>query len=127
MRYISSVAERPLTKPEHLRDVPTSRGQWLAKRPAAVASLVLGALAFIVVFVSQGELWTTPDWRISVPAFAATAIASFVSLWRRERGHTLWLVGIGLAGAALVLGWFLMLAIVIGVTLVLMLILHTVM
>jgi hypothetical protein len=117
----------PLNKPEHLRDVPTTRSQWLAKRPAALAALVLGGLAFIVVMVSQRELWATPDWRISVPAFAVTAIASLLSIWRRESGHVLWLVGIGLAAAALVLGWFVMLAIVIGATLVLMLIVHTVM
>ena len=36
-------------------------------------------------------------------------------------------LGLGLAGAALVLGWFLMVAIVIGAAAILMLILHTVM
>ena len=84
-------------------------------------------IAFIVVAVTQRELWSTPDWRISVPGFAATAVASLVSLARRERAHALWLVGLGLAAAALVLGWFMMLAIVIGATAILMLILHTVM
>ena len=119
--------DKPLAKPEHLRDVPTSRAQWLAKRPFALASLALGIITFIVVTVTQEQMWTTPDWRISVPGFAATAIASLVSIARREKGHALWLVGVGLAGAALVLGWFMMFAIVIGVTLALMLILQTVM
>ena len=63
-----------------------------------------------------------------MPGFAATAIAAVVSLARRERGATaLWLVGLGLAAAALVLGWFLMLAIVIGATAIVILILHAVM
>ena len=116
-----------MPKPEHLRDVPSSRKEWLAQRPWALVSLVLGLASFIVVATATDPFWTTPDWRISVPGFALTAIASLVSLARRERGHVLWLVGVGLAGAALVLGWFMMLALVIGVTLVLMLILSTVM
>ena len=104
---------------------PTS---WLAARPAALATLALGMIAFAVVAISQHELWSTPDWRISVPAFAVTALAALVSIARREAGaYPLWLLGLGLAGAALVLGWFLMLAIVIGATAVLILILHAVM
>ncbi|HEY5925410.1 MAG TPA: hypothetical protein VIV11_27185 [Kofleriaceae bacterium] len=121
------MTERPLPKPEHLRDVPSSRKEWLAQRPWALVALALGLISFIVVATSQDQMWATPDWRISCPGFALTAIAALVSLAKRERGHVLWLVGLGLAGAALVLGWFVMLAIVIGVTLVLMLILSTVM
>jgi hypothetical protein len=121
------VADSPLAKPDHLRDVPTSRKEWLAQRPAAVAAFALGAFAFLVVMIAQEALWSTPDWRISVPGFALTAIVSIVSIARREPGQVLWLVGLGLAAASLVLGWFLMLAVVIGVTILLMLILHTVM
>jgi len=117
----------PLTKPAHLRDIPSTRTEWLAKRPAAVATLALGLLTFVIVLVAQRELWSTPDWRLTVPGFAITALASLVSLFRRERAPGLWLVGLGLAAAALVLGWFLMLAIVIGATVVLILILHSVM
>ncbi|HSD91316.1 MAG TPA: hypothetical protein VLB44_27520 [Kofleriaceae bacterium] len=117
----------PLTKPDHLRDVPSSTSRWLAMRPAGLAALVLGIAAFVVVAVSQQSMWSTPDWRISVPAFALTAGASIASLARREKAYPLWVVGLGLAAAALVLGWFLMLAIVVGVTAILLLILHTVM
>ena len=57
--------------------------------------------------------------------FAATVVASAISALRRETGaYPLWLIGLGLAGAATVLGWFLMMAIVVGATLVLILILH---
>lgn len=96
-------------------------------RPAGLAALVLGILAFTVVAVTQHSLWSAPDWRISVPAFAVTAIAAIASLARREKAYPLWVVGLGLAAAALVLGWFLMLSIVVGVTAILLLILHTVM
>jgi hypothetical protein len=122
------VDEAPLTKPAHLRPADTSSSAWLVQRPAALLAAGLGLLAFIVVAVSQAELWSTPDWRISVPGFVLTAAAAGASIARRERGaYPLWLIGLGLAAAALVLGWFLMLAIVIGATAVLIVILHAVM
>jgi hypothetical protein len=121
------VSDRSLAKPEHLRDVPSSRREWLVQRVWAIVSLALGVISFVVVAATQDQLWTTPDARISVPGFAATAAAAIVSLARRERGHALWLAGLGFATAAVVLGWFMMFAIVIGVTLLLMLILSTVM
>ena len=98
------------------------------QRPFALAAFALGLISFIVVAISQqGALWSTPDWRISAPGFAVTAIAALISLARREHGPGFWALGIGMAGAALVLGWFMMLAIVIAVTLLLMVILSTVM
>ncbi|MDX2093175.1 MAG: hypothetical protein SFX73_35355 [Kofleriaceae bacterium] len=114
--------------PAPLRPADPSAASWLAQRPAALAAAILGILSFIVVAIGQGDLWTTPDWRLSVPGFALTAIASIASVVRRERGaYALWLIGLGAAGAALVLGWFLMVVIVIGATAILMLILHAVM
>ena len=117
----------PLAKPAHLRDVPTSPKAWLAQRPFGIAALVLGVIAFAVAAILNDPMWSTPDWRITVPGFVLTAIASVASIARRENAWGLWLAGIGLAGAALVLGWFLMLAIVIGATAVVMLILNSVM
>jgi hypothetical protein len=112
-----------LERPDHLH----ADADWLARHAAGVASLALGIVAFVVVAVTQDQLWSTPDPRISVPAFALTAAAAAISLARRERAYPLWLGGIGLAGAALVLGWFVMLAIVVVATAVLILILHSVM
>ena len=112
-----------LDKPDHLRP----DGDWLARHVAGVAALALGALAFLVVAITQEPLWSTPDPRISVPGFVVTAIAATASIARRERAVPLWLGGIGLAGAALVLGWFLMLALIIAATALLILILHSVM
>jgi len=112
----------------HLRRVATPGRGWLAPRPAGAVAAGLGLLAFIVVAVAQPTLWSTPDWRISVPGLVATAIAALISIARHEpAAYPLWLAGLGLACAALVLGWFLMLAIVIGGTVVLILILHAVM
>lgn len=109
-----------MEKPDHLR-------QATARSPFAIAALVLGIVAFAVVCVSQREMWSTPDWRISVPGFAITAAASLMSLARREKAYAVWIVGLALAAASLVLGWFLMVAIVAAVAAILVLILHTVM
>jgi hypothetical protein len=113
----------PLTKPEHLAAPP----RWLPAHAAAVAALVLGVAAFVVVAASQERLWATPDWRVSVPGFAVTGAAALVSIARRERGGAaLWLVGLGLAASAIVLGWVLLLAIVVCATALLVLLLHSV-
>jgi hypothetical protein len=111
-------------KPDHLDG--RSPYEWVATRAAGVVTLVLGALAFIVVAISQDQMWSTPDWRISVPAFVVTAIVALVAIARKEHSSTYWLLGLGLAGSALVLGWVLMLAIILGATAVLILILHSV-
>jgi hypothetical protein len=118
----------PLTRPPHLRPATPSWLTWLAQRIAGAIAALLGLAAFVTVAVVQPSLWATPDWRLAVPFLAATAIAAAVSVARREQGaYPLWLLGLGLAGAALVLGWFLVLAIVIAATVVLILILHAVM
>ena len=119
--------DAPLHKPAHLRPAASRRG-WIAQRPAGAVAAALGLASFIIVAVAQPAPWSAPDWRISVPGLAAAAIAALISLARREpAGYPLWLTGLGLAAAAVVLGWFLMLAIVIGATVVLILILHAVM
>ena len=85
-------------------------------------------LSFLVTAVVHGELSSTPPWWLTVPGFLATLGAAAASLAGREpRGYWLWGLGLGLAGAAIVLGWFLMLAIVIGATAIAILILHAVM
>lgn len=109
-----------MEKPDHLRQVP-------APRAAAILALVLGVLAFAVCAITQADIWSTPDWRISVPGLAITAAAAVASIARREKSYALWISGLALAAIATVLGWFLMVAIVIAVAAVLILILHSVM
>jgi len=120
------VADRPLERPAHLQR-PDGGGR-LGPRKAAAAALALGALTFLIAAVAHARLASMPDWRLTMPGFAATAIAAAASIARREpRAYWLWAIGIGLAGAAIVLGWFLMIAIVIGATAAVILILHAVM
>jgi hypothetical protein len=112
---------KPLARPAHL----SSDGAWLSHRKAGAAAAALGALAFLLAAMTAGQIGTTPDWRLTLPLFGATAVVSAISALRRETGaYPLWLIGLGLAGAATVLGWFLMVAIVVGATVVLILILH---
>jgi hypothetical protein len=113
-------------KPDHLQAAPTEPRVWLQRRAAGIAALALGLLTFLVVAISQHPIFSEPDARISIPGFTATLIAALFSWGRREHAHAYWLAGLGLAAAALVLGWFLMLAIVIGATAVLIAILHVV-
>jgi hypothetical protein len=125
---MTSPDDATMRKPDHLRPADGSRRAWLARRPAGGIALGLGLAAFVVVAIAQPALWAVPDPRLTIPGLIATAIAALASIARREPGaYPLWLGGLGLAAAAAVLGWFLMLAIVIGATLVLILILHAVM
>lgn len=117
--------ERPLPKPDHLAG-PLPH-EWRATHAAGIVALVLGALSLIVTLVAQTQLWATPDWRITVPGFALTLAVAVLAMIRKERSSTYWLLGLGLAGSALVLGWVMMLAIILGVMLALILILHSVM
>jgi len=124
------VAERPLERPAHLQRQADGGAWpgWLGPRKAGAAALALGVLSFLIAAVAHGELASLPDWRLTVPGFGATAIAAAASLARREpRAYWLWAIGLGLAGAAIVLGWFLMLSIVIAATAIAIAILHAVM
>lgn len=106
---------------------PHREGPWALQHLAGLIALGLGGLGFIVVSLSQDRLWATPDWRIAVPFLAASIIAAGASIARREGMWALPLVGVGLAASSLVLGYFLITAIVIAATVVVIVILHAVM
>ncbi len=123
--YSALVAE--LERPEHLDPPADTPLAWVLQRKAAVAAAVLGLLSFVVVAIGQGELAAVSDPRLSLPGFVLTVIASIVSLVRREpRGYWLWAAGLALAGVAIVLGWFLMIAVIVAAALILILILHAI-
>ena len=81
------MSEPPLAKPDHLSP---QRGAWLAQHVAGASALALGVLSFVVVAVTQDRLWSTPDWRISVPGFALAALAALAA-----RATVLPLTGLG--------------------------------
>ena len=114
-----------LEKPDHLR--PGDEDSLFAKRTLATLAAAVGAISFLVVAGLHHQLSSTPDWRISLPGFALAVLLAIASLARREPGgYWLWSVGILLAGAGIFVGWFLMLAIVIVATVIVILILHAI-
>lgn len=120
------MSDGPLQKPAHL--AAEVDGSWLASRPAGVIALALGVVSFLVVAIVHGAGTTVPPAHLSLPGVLAVAIAAGASLIRREPGaYPLWLLGLAAALVAVVLGWFLMIAIVIGAAAVLIVILHAVM
>jgi hypothetical protein len=106
----------PLPKPDHLETA--------TRRAAGIAALVIGIVAFVVAAVARDHIFETTDWRIGIPGFVLTALAGGASVLRGERAYALVLGGLGLAGAGLLLGWFLMLTILLGVTALVVGILH---
>ena len=83
---------------------------------ASLVALLLGVSSFVVVALVIADIGDIPDWRITVPFFVDTVAAGVVSFARKEGTVAIPLLGIGLAAAAMVLGWFVALAIILGVT-----------
>ncbi|MCE9573444.1 MAG: hypothetical protein K8W52_09820 [Deltaproteobacteria bacterium] len=122
------MADRPAPAPApplrpHTDGVPGPSSNWFAAHVAGLIALVMGVAGFAVVSLTTEKFWSTPDWRLTVPILVATAAAATVSIVRRERAVALPLLGVGLAAAAVVLGWFLITAIVVAVTAIVILLL----
>ena len=81
----------------------------------AGAALGLGLLGFIVAAIVQDHVFAAANLQVALPAFGLTLAAA------------LWLAGLGLAAAALVLGWFLIVAVVVAAACAIIVILHAVM
>ena len=123
-----SAESPPAVTPSLSRAAPKpDLADWVKQHAFGLAALVLGVVGFSVVALTQAELWASPDWRITVPFFVVTLAATVVSLVRREKPVAISLLGFGLSAAALAMGWFLVTAIVIGVTAVIILLLSVVM
>jgi hypothetical protein len=106
---------------------PGRTPRWIREHVAGLCALVIGVAGFVVVAVRQDELWSLPDWQLTVPFLLASAIAATVAVVRRE-GH-LWLplLGVGLAASATVLGVVVVFGAVVLVTAAVILILSGVM
>jgi hypothetical protein len=100
---------------------------WFRHHAIGLLTLLIGLVGFIVVAISQQTFWSQPDWRLSVPFLVAAVAAGAVSLARREGAVYLPLLGIGLAAAAMVLGFVLVFGAVVLVTALVILILSGVM
>ncbi len=125
--YSVNVDDISLPKPEHLAPPKVDPKAWLRAHVFGLAALLVGVAAFIVVTILQRTLWSQPDWRITVPLFVVAAALGATSIARKESSYGLPLLGIALAAAAMVMGWFLIMAIVIAVTAIIILIMSHVM
>ena len=84
--------DRGLAKPEHLRDVPTSRKKWLLQRPFSLVSCALGLISFVVVATTLAthEIVTLGPDRTLVRQSLVQGesddqrVAGFVALMRAE-------------------------------------------
>ncbi len=114
---------RPATTPTY-EDPPAV---WLGKNWAGLSALVIGAVGFMVAFMIQDPLWSAPDRRLTVPVLVVTLVAAVLSLARREGSKILPVAGLALAACAMVLGWFLVMATIVGITAILILIISLVM
>ena len=123
-----SAAPGPLAGPAIQREAaPAPQLAWFAAHLAGLIALVLGVTGFLITSLTQEQFWQTPSWKITVPFLVATVAAAAVSFVRKERALALPLLGVGLAAAAMVLGWFLIMGIVVAVTALVILILSAVM
>jgi hypothetical protein len=121
-------APRPVPPLERAaRPHPGPGGPWVVGHLAGLVALALGVVGFLVTVLAQDTVWASPDWRIPAPFLGAALIAATVSIVRREGMWAIPLIGVGLAAAALVLGWFVITAIVVAATVVVIIILHSVM
>ena len=100
---------------------------WFAQHAVGLGTLVVGAVAFVVATFSQDALWAMPSWKLTLPFFMATVVGTVVSLARKEGLPVLPLGGLGMAGVAMVMGWFLVMAAIIAVTAIVILIMSAVM
>lgn len=94
---------------------------------ATIVAIVLGAAALIAGFWTQfagARAITEPsDLRIVLPFAGLALIAGVVSLVRRERHRPLAIAGMGMAAAAPLLGWVVLVgAVVLGAAIVMIIV-----
>jgi hypothetical protein len=106
---------------------PEPAAQWLARHATGLAALVVGAVGFVVTFMVQDPLWSSPDHRLTVPFFGLALVLAVVSVARREGTLVLPIAGVALAALAMVLGWFLVMAMIVAVAAIVILIMSMVM
>lgn len=117
----------PSLRPATAAVGPEPAAQWLAKNATGLAALVVGAVGFVVTFMVQDPLWSMPDHRLTVPFFGLALVLGVVSVARRESTLVLPVAGVALAGLAMVLGWFLVMALIVAVAAIVILIMSMVM
>lgn len=117
----------PSLRPATAAAGPEPAAQWVAKNATGLAALVVGAVGFVVTFMVQDPLWSMPDHRLTIPFFGLALVLAVVSVARRESTLVLPVAGVALAALAMVLGWFLVMALIVAVAAIVILIMSMVM
>lgn len=117
----------PSLRPAAAAAGPEPAAQWLAKNATGLAALIVGAVGFVVTFMVQDPMWSMPDHRLTVPFFGLALVLAVVSVARREGTLVLPVAGVALAALAMVLGWFLVMALIVAVAAIVILIMSMVM
>ena len=108
------------------RSAGTERAPGFLASAATIVSLAVGTAALIAAYWLQfhdgRDITRVPDVRVMLPLFAVAAVAGIVALVRREPRPALPILGIALAGAGVVLGWFLLVLAVAAATSIVLLI-----
>lgn len=117
----------PSLRPAAAAAGPEPAAQWLARNATGLAALIVGAVGFVVTFMVQDPLWSMPDHRLTIPFFGLALVLAVVSVARREGTLVLPVAGVALAALAMVLGWFLVMALIVAVAAIVILIMSMVM
>ncbi len=109
---------------------PTTPATWIKQHAAGLTCAALGlvAIAVAAVLCFGGETTIRiPDVRVTAPLLVATCAAAVVALVRREGTYPLLLCGVTLAGAAMVLGWAVVVAVIALCAAIVIAVMHHVM
>jgi hypothetical protein len=101
--------------------------QWLRARVAAAVALVMGVAVLVASAALRAGAWDASDPRLAGLGAAATGVVAAISLVRKEPARGLVLAAVGLAVAAVVIGWLMTVAVVIAAVAVAVALLHALM
>lgn len=108
-----------MSKLERQATVPRSES-WTRRYLFGVVCIVIGVIAVGVTawvhFGGDGAVTDTPDVRVTVPMLILAMAAGIGSVVRRERKLVLPILGVGLAAGATIIGWTLVLATIVAIT-----------
>ncbi len=117
--YLPGMAE---LKPEAR---PGPDPNWFKNHAIGLITLLVGVTGFVIVAVNQTNFWDQPDWRLPLPFLIAAVAGAVVSISRKEGLVALPLLGVGAAGAAMVLGFALVFgAVLLGTVIVILIMSH---
>lgn len=98
---------------------------WFKHHAIGLITLLIGVTGFVIVAVNQTNFWDQPDWRLPLPFLIAAVAGAVVSISRKEGLVALPLLGVGAAGAAMVLGFALVFgAVLLGTVIVILIMSH---